>query len=198
MFDSLRPHRLYSLWTPCQNTGVGSLSLLQWIFPTQGSHPGFLHCRCILYQLSQKGSPRKLEWVAHPFSKGIFLTQQSNPGGLLQYRQILSQLSYQTILIEKMDFGWWDVLMQVHQLWQMFPSGGGCWYCRRLCMFGGIKAYVKSLYLLLNSAANPKLLLKKFCIKKYVWCFCNTRLPNFVKACLNLNYEIALLYPLFP
>lgn len=28
-------------------------------------------------------------------------------------------------------------------------------------MFGGIKAYVKSLYLLLNSAANPKLLLKK-------------------------------------
>ena len=31
-----------------QNTGVGSLSLLQGIFPTQGSNPGLLHCRRIL------------------------------------------------------------------------------------------------------------------------------------------------------
>ena len=71
----------YTVWTSTgQNTGVGSLSLLQGIFPTQGLNPGFLHCRQILYQLSQKGSPRKLEWVAYPFSKGIFLTQESNPG----------------------------------------------------------------------------------------------------------------------
>ena len=40
-----------------QNSGVGSLSLLQGIFPTQGSNPGFLHCRPILSQLSHKGSP---------------------------------------------------------------------------------------------------------------------------------------------
>ena len=40
-----------------QNTGVGSLSFLQGIFPTQGSNPGLLHCRHILYQLSHKGSP---------------------------------------------------------------------------------------------------------------------------------------------
>jgi len=40
-----------------QNTGVGSLSLLQGIFPTQGSNPGLSHCRQILYQLSHKGSP---------------------------------------------------------------------------------------------------------------------------------------------
>ena len=33
------------------NTGVGSLSLLQWIFPTQGSNQGLLQCRQILYQL---------------------------------------------------------------------------------------------------------------------------------------------------
>ena len=38
-------------------TGVGSLSLLQRIFPTQGSNPGLPHCRLILYQLSHKGSP---------------------------------------------------------------------------------------------------------------------------------------------
>ena len=53
--DSLRPHGLYSPWnSPGQNTGVGSLSLLQGIFPTQVSNPGLLHCRWIPYQLSHK------------------------------------------------------------------------------------------------------------------------------------------------
>ena len=67
--DSLWPHGLYSPWnSPGQNTGVGSLSFLQGIFPTQGLNPGLLHCRQILYQLSHKGSPRILEWVAYPFS----------------------------------------------------------------------------------------------------------------------------------
>ena len=48
--DSLRLHELYSLWnSPGQNTGVGSLSLLQGIFPTQGSNPGLPHCKQILY-----------------------------------------------------------------------------------------------------------------------------------------------------
>ena len=41
-----------------QNTGVGSLSLLQWIFLTQKSNWSLLHCRQILYQLSCQGSPR--------------------------------------------------------------------------------------------------------------------------------------------
>ena len=54
----LRPHGLYSPWnSPDQNTGVGSLSLLQGIFPTQGSNRGLLHCRWILYQLSYQGKP---------------------------------------------------------------------------------------------------------------------------------------------
>ena len=53
----LRPHG-HSPWnSPGQNTGVGSLSRLQGIFPTQGENPGLLHCRRILYQLSHKGSP---------------------------------------------------------------------------------------------------------------------------------------------
>ena len=57
---SLWPHGLYSSWnSPGQNTGVGSLSLLQGTFPTQGSNPGLWHCRQILYQLSHKGSPIK-------------------------------------------------------------------------------------------------------------------------------------------
>ena len=66
---SLRPLGLYSPWNfPGQNTGMSSLSLLQGIFPTQGSNPGLPHCRKILYQLSHKGSLRILEWVAYPFS----------------------------------------------------------------------------------------------------------------------------------
>ena len=39
-----------------QNTGVGSLFLLQGIFPTQGSNPCLPYCRWILYQLSHKRS----------------------------------------------------------------------------------------------------------------------------------------------
>ena len=57
MSDSLQPHGLYSLWnSPSQNTRVGSCSLLQGIFPTQGLNPGLLHCRQILYQLSHQRS----------------------------------------------------------------------------------------------------------------------------------------------
>ena len=40
-----------------KNAGVGILSLLQWIFPTQELNQGLLHCRWILYQLSYEGSP---------------------------------------------------------------------------------------------------------------------------------------------
>ena len=51
-------HELYSPWdSPGQSTGVGSLSLLQGIFPIQGSNPGLPHCRQTLYQLSHQGSP---------------------------------------------------------------------------------------------------------------------------------------------
>ena len=53
-----------------KKNGMGSLSLLQGIFPTQGSNPGLPNCRQILYQLSYQGSPRVLESVAYPFSSG--------------------------------------------------------------------------------------------------------------------------------
>ena len=52
------PARLLCPWnSPGKNTGVGSHSLLQRIFLTQGSNPGILHCRWILYHLSHQGSP---------------------------------------------------------------------------------------------------------------------------------------------
>ena len=56
--DSLWPHGVYSPWNPPdQNTRVGSLSLLQGVFPSQGWNPGLLHCRQVLYHLSHQGSP---------------------------------------------------------------------------------------------------------------------------------------------
>ena len=71
MSNSLQPHELYSPWNSLgQNTEVGSCSLLQGIFLTQGLNPALSHYRWILYQLSCQGSPTILEWVAYPFSRG--------------------------------------------------------------------------------------------------------------------------------
>ena len=69
--DSLHPHGVFSPWnSPAQNTGVGSLSLLQGMLPTQGLNPDVPHGRRILYQLSHQGSPGILQGVAYPFSSG--------------------------------------------------------------------------------------------------------------------------------
>jgi len=74
--------------SPSKNTGVGCHALLQGIFPTQGLNPGLLRCGRILYHLSHQGSPRNLEWVAYPFSKGACWSRN-------RIRRILYQLSYQ-------------------------------------------------------------------------------------------------------
>ena len=100
MSDSLEPHglqpaRLICPWgvsrqeywsgLPCPPPGI---------FLIQGSNPGFLHCRWILfYQLSHQGSPRILQWVAYPFSRDL-----PDPGiklGSPALQAILYQLSYQ-------------------------------------------------------------------------------------------------------
>ena len=104
----------YSPWnSPGQNTGAGSLSLLQWTFPTQGSNPGLLHCKWILYQLSYRGglyspwnSPHQNPGVgSRSLLQGIFPTQGLNLG-LLHCKWILYQLSHkgnpkQTVWIVK-------------------------------------------------------------------------------------------------
>ena len=53
--------------------GILQARILEWVafpFSTQGSNPGLLHCRWILYQLSHEGNPRILEWVAYPIFSG--------------------------------------------------------------------------------------------------------------------------------
>ena len=90
-------------YSPGQNTREGSLYLLQGMFPTQGSNPGLLHCRWILYQLRNKRSPRTLEWLAYLFSSrsswpknwtgvsciaGGLFTNWANREALFKYRVI--------------------------------------------------------------------------------------------------------------
>ena len=76
MSNSLQPHGLWPTRLLCpwnssgKNTGVGCHFLLHGIFPTQGLNPSLQPCRWTLHQLSHKGSPRILDWVAYPFFSG--------------------------------------------------------------------------------------------------------------------------------
>ena len=79
------------LESPGQNTGVGSHSLLQGIFPTQGLNPGLPHCRWILYHLSHQGS-KNTGVGSLSLLQGIIWTRQQNQG-LLHCRRIPYQLS---------------------------------------------------------------------------------------------------------
>ena len=63
----------------CTVHGILQARILEWVaipfsrvfFPIRGLNPGLLHCRRSIYQLSHKGSPRILEWVASHFSSGF-------------------------------------------------------------------------------------------------------------------------------
>ena len=91
MSNSLRPHGLYCPWdSPGQNIRVGSLSLLQGIFPTQGSNPGLR----IAGRFFTSGKPKNTVLGSLSLLQRMFLTQELNLG-LLHCRPILYQLSYQ-------------------------------------------------------------------------------------------------------
>ena len=72
----------------------GYISLVQGIFPTQGSNPGLPHCRQILLPAELQGKPKNTGVGSLSLLQGIFPTQESNQG-LLHCRQILYQLSHQ-------------------------------------------------------------------------------------------------------
>ena len=74
MSNSLRPNELYSArflcpWdSPGKNTGMGSHSLFQGIFPMQESNSGLLYCKQILYHLSHQESPLSTLYYKNKFS----------------------------------------------------------------------------------------------------------------------------------
>ena len=89
--------------SPGQNTGVGSLSLLQGILPTQGLNPGLPHCRWILYQL-RHNKPKNTGICSQSHLQGILPTQELN-WGLLHCRWVLYQLSYEgSPISDKVEF----------------------------------------------------------------------------------------------
>jgi len=113
MSNSLQLHGLYSPWnSPGQNTGVGSFSLLQGIFPTQGSNLGLPLCRQILHQLSHQGSPRILEWVAYPFSSGSSRPRNQTRVSCMQVDSLPANLSGKSIYLEKNH----------NSKWYMYPQ----------------------------------------------------------------------------
>ena len=103
MSDSLRPHGLYIPWNSLgENTGVGSLSLLQGIFPTQGLNPGLPHCRRIFFFFLQadflpaepQGKPKNTGVGSVSLLQKIFLAQELNQGlPLIQADSLPTELS---------------------------------------------------------------------------------------------------------
>ena len=87
--------------SPSKDTGVSCYALLQGIFPTQGSNSGLPHCRRILYHLSHQGSPRILEWVAYPFSKGSFWTRNQTRVSCIAGRFFTSLVTREALILNK-------------------------------------------------------------------------------------------------
>ena len=80
-----------------KNIGVGILSLLQGLFPTQELNWGLLHCRQIFYQLSYQGSPfmssQSVSSVAQSCHELYILSKSY---WLLYIRMLITGLSWQS------------------------------------------------------------------------------------------------------
>ena len=135
--DSLWPLGLYSPWnSPGQNTGVGSLSLLQGIFPTQESNWGLLQCRRILYQLSYQvacldDSHKKSALCAH-----ISLKWMDRCGPCRQTAWFDSQLCCSVPQFWYLQGGNNNVTYLIELLWRLnggntYPSLRGTWHIKR-------------------------------------------------------------------
>ena len=178
MSSSLQPHGLYSPWnSPDQNTRVGSLSLLQGIFPTQGSNPGLPYCRWILYLLSHKGIPRILEWVTYSFSRGSSWPRNRSrvscfAGGFFTNLAIREALKVKVAVVS--EFFWphglyspWISSGQntgvgsLSLLQGIFPTQGlipGLCHCRRVLYQQNMsEGYAETLYYFSNFSADLKL-----------------------------------------
>ena len=132
--DSLWPHWLHSPWnSPGQNTGVGSRTLFQGLFPIQGTNPGLPPCRWILYQLSHKGSPRILEWIAYPFFRG-----SSQPRDRIGVSCIAGRLFTSWANREANSPGQNTGVSSLSLLQRIFPIQGSNWglpHCRQILYY---------------------------------------------------------------
>ena len=112
----------YSPWNSLgQNTGVGSLFLLQGIFPTQASNPGLLHCKRILYQLSHQGSPWGHQVSYKCFPLGGKTTVNLSRRLLLKVRDFFFCLCYFSVGW-RCDFYKSKYTADQASCWSAFPS----------------------------------------------------------------------------
>ena len=102
-------------WKP-KNTGVGSLPLLQGIFPTQESNQGLLHCRWSLYQLSYEGSPVMMKIMVNKNKT------ENSPCHIIEL-QSLAQVQINTPLGHSKEIRNWPVHIQKPNILQT-------WHCR--------------------------------------------------------------------
>ena len=117
----LWPHGLYRPWnSPGQNTGGGSRSPLQGIFPTQGSNPSLLHYRWILYQLSHQESSIPFMSLSNP-SQG-FVDSFSNGDRFLPYPWDYSD--FYTYLLECFNSLWFCTICSFLKLLLPAPIWG--------------------------------------------------------------------------
>ena len=128
--DSLWPHSLQSPWnSPGQSIGVGSLSLLQGLFPTQGSNPDLLHCRRILYQLSYKEQKEVLKWV-----RGMN-DNESYPGSTLSPYWYVGFRIYYLSSFESPSSPMFENLILILLLCVWFPNDHWQWFFDYTCTF---------------------------------------------------------------
>ena len=125
---TLWPYGLYSPWNSLgQNTGVGSLSLLQGIFPTQGSNPSLPHCRWILYQLSHKCLLHKgslnhhISWMQNIFK--LFYLPLNGVTNIIYY------------LWSIISFSWYSSVITLSFCWSFWVSFSNCVFsdCKDAC-----------------------------------------------------------------
>ena len=107
--------------SPGKNTGEGCCALLQGVFLTQGSNPGLPHWRWFLYYLSHQGSPRILECVAYPFSRGT--SQPRNQSGV-------------SCIAGEFFTSW--ATWEAHDWLLITPRGCRCAFCSSVYMFVGL------------------------------------------------------------
>ena len=93
-----------------KNTGVGSLSVLQRIFPTQESNQGLLHCRRILYQLSYQGTPKR-KGLNHLWTGWISLLSKG-------FSRVFSIPQFKSINSSVLSFLYSSTLTSIHDYWK--------------------------------------------------------------------------------
>ena len=102
------------------NTGMGSLSLLQWIFATQELNQGLLHCRQILYQLSYQGNSTGYIWQPYwrgQLSVGQEPTRLHNPTNTVAHSVTVNASEADMENAESSFFFWKCRLDNNHTMW---------------------------------------------------------------------------------